>query len=244
MFERLSERVMNMQMLQPFYVRKFTCLYCGHSFSTLRVRSRFSIPYKIDSDFCPHFREGNYNPHYYFVNVCPECGFAFTEEFTEKFPLGTKELIRVKINDQWDKRDLGQERDLHQAIDSYKLAIYAGTLKKERHAAMAGLCLRLAWIYRAENNSEQEERFLTLALHEYEESFMLSDFTGTSMSEMKVLYLCGELSRRLSQFNKAISYFSRVTEHPSRKDEPKMVNMAREQWTMTVEENRSHKNRE
>ena len=227
-----------MPVTEPFYAKKVTCLYCHHDFKGLRVRSRFAIPYQIDSDFCTHYRFGNYVPYYYYVDVCPSCGFAFTEEFTDKFAPGTRELIQAKVGAQWDKRDYAHVRNVQAAIECYKLAIYAGTLKQERHVAMAGLCLRLAWIYRTEQNVEQEQRFLALALNEYEESYKRSDFNSTKMTEMKVLFLCGELSRRLGQYNKAISYFSRVVEHPDAGDEIKMVNMSREQWGETVRQYR------
>ena len=215
-----------------------TCVFCRKQFNTLRVRSRFAIPYQVDSDYCPHYRAGNYNPHFYFVNVCPECGFAFSEEFSDQFPLGAKEVIRVQITGHWTKRSFGQVRDVHQALESYKLAIFAGSLKKEKNAVLAGLCLRLAWIYRTETNSEEEKRFLGLALKAYEESFVHSDFTGTSMSEIKVMFMIGELSRRLGQYQKAISYFSKVIQHKNAQNEQKMVNRAREQWRVTAEENR------
>lgn len=225
-----------MSSLEPFYEKKVVCLFCGKEFATLRVRSRFAIPFQIDSDYCPHYRTGNYNPHFYFVNVCPECGFAFSEEFSDKFPLNSKELIRIHITRHWTKRNFGQERDLQQAQESYKLAILAGSLKKETNTVMAGLCLRLAWLYRTENNSEQEIRFLGLALQAYEDSFVVSDFIGTSMTELRVMFMIGELSRRLGQYEKAVSYFSKIIQHKSAKDESKMVNKAREQWKLTMEE--------
>lgn len=224
--------------LEPFYEKKLTCIYCTKQFKTLRVRSRFAIPYQIDSDFCPYYREGNYNPHFYFINVCPECGFAFSEEFTDQFPKGTKEIIRVQITGHWTKRNFGQVRDIQQALESYKLAILAGSLKKEKNAVLAGLCVRLAWLYRVENNSEQEKRFMGMALNAYEESYVLSDFAGTSMSELKVLFMIGELSRRLGQYPKAVANFSKIVQHKNAKDEQKMVNMAREQWRATMEEKR------
>ena len=225
-----------MQSLEPFYEKKLICVFCGKPFNTLRVRSRFAIPYQVDSDFCPHYRTGNYNPLFYFVNVCPECGFAFSEEFSDIFPLGSKEVIRVKITMHWKKRSFGQVRDVQQALESYKLAILAGSLKKEKNAVLAGLCLRLAWIYRTENDSEKEKHFLGLALNSYEESFIHSDFAGTSMSELKVMFMIGELSRRLGQYQKALAYFSKIVQHKNADDEPKMVNRAREQWKVVAEE--------
>ncbi len=214
------------------------CIYCAKPFKTPRVRSRFALPYQIDSDFCPHYRAGNYNPHFYFVNVCPQCGFAFSEEFSDQFPKGTKEIIHVQITKHWTKRDFGQVRDIQQAIEAYKLAIFAWTLKKEKCIILAGFCLRLAWLFRSENNSEQEKRFLSMALKAYDESFVHSDFVGTSMSELRMLYMIGELSRRLGQYPKAASYFSKIIENRDAKKEQKIVNMAREQWRIAMEEKR------
>lgn len=225
-----------MQSNEAFYEKKMACVFCGKSFTTLKVRSRFAIPYQIDSDFCPHYREGNYNPHFYYVNVCPECGFAFSEEFSDQFPLSSKEIINVKITKHWTKRNFGGVRDIQQALESYKLAILAGSLKKEKNAVMAGLCLRLAWLYRTEKMVEQENRFLGLALNAYEESFVHSDFVGTSMSELNVLFMIGELSRRLGQYQKAVSYFSKIVQHREAQNEQKMVNRAREQWRAAKEE--------
>ena len=225
-----------MPSIEAFYEKKMACVFCGKQFTTLKVRSRFSIPYQIDSDFCPHYREGNYNPHFYFVNVCPECGFAFSEEFSDTFPLGSREIILLNITKHWTKRNFGGVRDIQQALESYKLAILAGSLKKEKNAVLAGLCLRLAWLYRAENRPEQERRFLGSALNAYEESFIHSDFTGTSMSELNVLFMIGELSRRLGQYQKAILYFSKVIQHKNAKNEQKMVTKAREQWSVAKED--------
>ncbi|GAB6154101.1 DUF2225 domain-containing protein [Desulfosporosinus burensis] len=227
-----------MQPLEAFYEKKLTCVYCSKAFTSLRVRSRFSVPYQVDSDFCPHYRAGNFNPHFYYVNVCPECGFAFSEEFSDQFPKGTKEVINVQITGQWAKRDFGKVRDIQQALESYKLAILAGSLKHEKNAVLAGLCLRLAWLYRTDNNTDQETRFMGLALKAYEESFLHSDFMGTSMSEINVLFMLGELSRRLGQYKKASTYFAKVIEHKEAKDEQKIITRAREQWKICVEENR------
>jgi hypothetical protein len=55
------------------------------------------------------------------------------------------------------------------------------------------------------------------------------------MSEMKVLYLLGELYRRLEEHNKAIKFFSLVLEHKNKNLETGIVKMARVQWLETKE---------
>jgi uncharacterized protein (DUF2225 family) len=79
-------------------------------------------------------------------------------------------------------------------------------------------------------NIEQEQRFMKLALMEYEESNKTDDFRGTQMSEFKLLYLTGELSRKTNKTEQAIYYFSKVIERQRQSVEPKIIEMARERW--------------
>ncbi len=227
-----------MPTIEPYYSKKMTCPLCDTEFTTSRVRSRAAIPSVIDSDFCAHYKEKNVNPNYYAVNVCPECGYAYTEEFSPNFPAGTKGILEKKVSQNWEKRAYDGERDGMKAMATFKLAILSATLKKEKHVVMGNLCLRLAWIYRIEEETDQEERFLRLAVEEFEKSYLDSDFTATSMSELRMLYMIGELNRRLKDYQKAITYFSKIVEHPKKSTEMKTVNMAREQWSLAMEEYR------
>lgn len=227
-----------MPTIEAYYGKKMTCPFCQTGFSTYRVRSRAAVPAVIDSDFCAHYRDKNVNPIYYTVSVCPECGYAFTEEFSSDFPAGTRDAIQKLVTEKWEKRSYDGVRDPVRAIAAYKLAILSATLKREKHIVMGNLCLRLAWVYRIEEEAEQEERFLRLALDEYEKSYLASDFTSTSITEIRLLFLLGEISRRVKDYQKAISYFSKIVEHRNKNVELKIVNRAREQWTATIEEYR------
>lgn len=221
--------------LEPLYEKKLTCLFCGETFTTQKVRSRFSVAYKTDADFCPHYKEDQYNSLYYQINVCPSCGFAFNNEYSKVFTTYAKTMIQSNIADKWQSRDYGSARDLSTAIETFKLAIYAASLKDERHFVLGGLCMRLSWIYRQENQPEDEQRFLKLAIKEYDASFLHSDFTNT-WSETKILYMLGELNRRAGEFKQAINFFSRVVNHPDRNEDLLILNRTREQWALTTEE--------
>jgi len=232
---------MDAKKLDPLYDKEVKCLFCEHKFTTKKVRSRAAVPYQIDSDFCPHYKEGVENPLYYFINVCPECGFAFYDEFTPYMNPRVRQNIQKNLADKWEKRDYGKKRNEQQGIATLKLALLTATLKEEKHTVIGSICLRLAWIYRARQDRAEEERFLRLALQEFERGFMESDFDGTSMTEMKIMYMIGELNRRLGNHQQALNYFSRVIEHPMKHEDPRTVNFAREQWRATVEEHRELK---
>lgn len=224
------------QSTNPFYPKKTKCPYCDTQFSTLKVRLSYSRADHVDSDMCPYYLEPNKNPYFYFVHVCPECGFAFTDQFSSHFSVEAKEAIRQSIQANWHKRDFCKERDFNLAVDSYKLALLSAELKKEKKLSMAGLSLRLAWLYRSANDPAQEIRFLQLAEEQYEAAYLNNESDSTSMSEMMVLYLVGELNRRLGNLQKAVSYFAKVIEHPHRELEVKTVKLAREQWQLAREE--------
>ena len=76
--------------------------------------------------------------------------------------------------------------------------------------------MRLAWLYRLLENTDHEKRFMKLAMDAYLHSYMEDDFKGTQVSEVRILYLIGELARRTHQTEQAVKYFSKVIEQQNR----------------------------
>jgi uncharacterized protein len=214
----------------PFYEKKVQCLACKHSYSTTKIRSRFVKVKGHDSDFCPVYGSDELNPLLYNVSVCPQCGFSYTDEFTKYIVPVLKTDLEKKISRHWQPQDYGDIRSIDEAIKTYKLAAYCALIKKEKKITIAGLYLRTAWLYRKTNEEEQERRFINLATHEYIESYLNDDFKGTAMSETKLLYLIAELLRRQDKYEEAVKYLSKVIEKQHLSTEPKIVEMAKEQW--------------
>lgn len=227
-----------MNQIEPTYDKQFHCIKCNHAFTSKRVRSRFIKVDGYDSDFLPRYSAGSSNPLLYYIQTCPSCGFSSSEEFTSLFPPGTAEKIQTEVCNRWAGKSYSRNRTADEAISTYKLSIYCAILKKEKSITIAGLYMRLAWLYRIEANEEQEQRFLRLAIEKYLESYTNEDFRGTKISESRVLYLIAELSRRTNQAELAIQYFSKVIEQQKRTTEPKIIEMAREQWQNMREKER------
>jgi uncharacterized protein (DUF2225 family) len=93
-------------------------------------------------------------------------------------------------------------------------------------------------MYRFEGNS-QEQVFLSHALEWYAEAYDKEGLPLGNLDEMSVQYLLGELSRRVGRYNDAIVWFSKVVSHPDRKENPRIENLAREQWAATKEQIKS-----
>ncbi|KHF39188.1 hypothetical protein LQ50_16710 [Halalkalibacter okhensis] len=215
--------------MNAFYDKKVTCLFCLDSFQTKRIRTRYVRVKNVHSDFYTEYADNLINPHLYDVDVCPKCGFASNESFTNHFSDAAKQAVKEGFKG-WRNQDFGGERTESEAIQTKKLALYSAMLKQEKHIVIAGICVRLAWIYRLVKNGEQELRFLERALQQYKLSFEKGDYEGTQMSEVKLLYMIGEVARRAGDKEEATSSFSRVIQHKYRQLEPKTVEMAREQW--------------
>ncbi len=222
---------MKLTIIEPLYDKNCNCTICNNKYTTKKIRSRFIKLESADTDFCPTYINPEHNPIFYQVSVCPSCGFSFTEDFSDYFPYGTKEAIIEKVYSKWNPQSFSNKRSIHDAIKTYKLAIYCATLKKESHILLAGSYMKLAWLYRYLENDLQEQRFLKNALHEYMESYSTQDYQGTQVSEIRVLYLLGELSIRTGNIKEASLHFSKVIEKQRKTTETKIVEMAKERWS-------------
>ena len=59
-----------------FVVEK-TCPICGKKTRVVKTRARL-IATESDRDFCVHYKD--FNPYYYTIWVCENCGFAADEK--------------------------------------------------------------------------------------------------------------------------------------------------------------------
>lgn len=232
--------------VSALYDKSCTCRYCQAPFSTKRVRSGSLTMVQRDTDFYTRFKEHSLNPILYTVNVCPVCGFAFTDQFKEKLTTWEKQAVGEQIAAKWTPKNFGLIRQIPEAIVSYKLGIYAAEMTDQPHSVKAGLYLRLAWLYRSQENHEQEQRFLTMAVDEYEQSYVHSDYARADkeMSEVRLLYLIGELYRRLEQYDLAIKYFGKALAFRNTTLESGIIKMAQDQWQIAREEYKEKQNKE
>lgn len=194
------------QELDILFDKTVTCNLCSKTYTTKKVRSRFIKNLQMDSDFCTYYMDEENSPLLYYVCVCPSCGYSTTEEFSTYFPPSTRDEIKNRISSNWSNNKYSEKRLLKDAIETYKLGIYCATLKKEKHIVLAGLYIRLAWLLRKKSYHEQEQRFLKLAVLEYVQSYSKDEFKHTDMSELKILYLIGDLFRRIGDQKQAILY--------------------------------------
>ena len=221
--------------ISPFYEKKIECLHCKLKFNTLKVRSKSVKVSGSDTDFMPIYGENDINALYYNVFVCEHCGFSFTDDFSSYLAPHTKEAIYNKLSSKWVPHKFDGERDVYSALQTYKLALYCAEIKDEKTIIIAGLLLRITWLYRSLGNTSQEMRFMKLALARYQESYSKEDYVDTQMSDMRVLYMIGELARRLEDYQTATRFFSKIFEYKADQSEAKLLEMAKDQWELVRE---------
>jgi uncharacterized protein len=220
-----------MEAVSPFYEKELECRLCGESFTTTRLRTRFVKVDHYETDFCPIYQSNEINPLLYHINVCPHCGFSYSDDFSRYFPPASKEDLIEKVCSHWVSRDFGKTRSIQAAIGTLKLAAYCAGIKKEKKLTLAGLYLRIAWLHRLSKQNKEEQRFMKIAASLYTDAYLSEDIQSAQMSEMKVLYLIAELSNRTGQYNTAIQYFSKIIERQNTTTERTIVEMARDQWS-------------
>ncbi|WP_150269293.1 DUF2225 domain-containing protein [Paenibacillus tepidiphilus] len=220
----------------PLYSIKVTCCNCEHEFSTSRVRPSLKKAIRRDADFCSYYKDEN--PDYYVVRVCPQCGFASTENSADKLSDMQRKAFYEQVGKRWLSRDFGGKRDWMAALETYKLALICAQSISDKSRIIASLLHHIAWMYRYNGGTEQEQRFLRYALEEYIRVF---ETDGMGGNDARLMYLIGELSRRVGEFNDAVRWFSRVI-NDQRITDAAMIRSSREQWTLLREQMRGEDN--
>lgn len=217
-------------MVEPLFIVKVNCIYCEGEFNTSRVRPSFKKTSKTDSDFGIHYKD--INPEYYVVRVCPFCGLATTENSSERMTNDQKGKFEEKVRANWSMKDYSGERNWEEAMQTYKLALVCAQIKDEKVRVVAGILHHIAWLYREKEDVEQEKRFLRFALNAYIEYY---ETEGISLNNAKLMYLIGEIYRRVGEFNEAVKWFAKVV-NDKRITDAAMIKASRDQWATTRED--------
>lgn len=220
-------------MNESLYTKKVICPVCDKQFLSMKAKLNSCKVEKKDEDFCTHYVD--LNPMYYDVFVCPICGYAASENSFGDLTETEVNLLRNAFIGRIVARSFCDERSLEDAIAACKLAIYTAELREAKASILAGLCLKLAWYYRFADD-KQEEVFLNYALQNYLKAFDNEEFPIGNLNGISMMYLLGELSRRIGNYSDAIVWFGKAVASPERGDNPRIERLVREQWILTKEQ--------
>lgn len=211
------------------------CPICGETTRVVKVKSKL-LAERTDEDFCVHYKD--FNPYFYKIWFCEHCGFAADEKtFLGSIPLTHKRKIQEFLNSRKLGLKFVEERQVPDAVASFKLAIFYAELTGQSLAKRAGLYLELGWIYRASEEKEREDEMLERAISLYDRSLMTERYPINGLSDNTVIYLIGALYYRLHDFEKSTQYLSRIIGDQRIRDEDIVLyKRARDLWQRVREE--------
>jgi uncharacterized protein (DUF2225 family) len=195
-------------MQQNIYDKTIVCPVCG---TETKIKFPKKSSYKMlrkDSDLMQHY-EG-INPLFYGIEFCNECGYASLPSYFKTIKENQKRLIISQISAKWKMNIYPDQYDVEIAIKQHKLALLNAMVKEALSSEKALICLRLSWLYRIKEDSENERRFQEQAINSFEQAYMVENFPIGGLDKWSLLYLIGELFRRVGDNNKATAYFSQV----------------------------------
>ena len=197
----------------PLFQKAVICPVCGHAFKAKAVKSSYYRVGKKDSDFFVRYL--TVNPYFYDIWLCNSCGYAALKIDFGKLRESEIKKIEKVIKPRWKYRDYPDTYDENIAIERYKLALLNYAVIEAKASRKAITCLKIAWMYRLLEDDENEVIFLKQALEGFNHAFFNEAFPIYGMDKFTVMYLIGELHRRIGEFDNALLWYSQVITTPS-----------------------------
>lgn len=181
---------------------RFTCPTCHHEFETQVVKA---VTHQgQDSDFFPHYL--GVNPLPFFLISCPNCSYT---AYPEDYPFdGTNSN---KVSEAFIKKILKMPITKKIPDDARKFflaaKIYEESKKNPHH--IGNLYLRGSWCCRLKEDRKAEIELQQLAIKFFRDAVDKSTIRNPDNLPV-VVYLIGELYRRLEDKKKAREWFGEV----------------------------------
>ncbi|GFP74296.1 DUF2225 domain-containing protein [Clostridium fungisolvens] len=190
------------------YDKECQCPVCEIKFKARSPKTNGPRLQSKDSDF--FMRYSVINPYFYDVYVCPTCGYSAMKADFNKLKSYQIEPIVKGVSSKWNRKAYPAIYDEKIAIERYKLALINSVVMEGKSSTKAMICLKLAWMYRLLEDNANETAFLEKALEGFDNAYQNEDFPIYGMDRFSLMYLLGELSRRIGKTEAALQWFSKV----------------------------------
>lgn len=204
------------------YERKITCPVCERDIKFKAVKSGQLKLERTDLDLRPIYDQ--LEPALYEVIACNICGYAALKRVFNTISSTKQNIIKEKVAQQFTGKPYPEIYTYEIAIERYKLALYDAIQIEAKDSEKAYLCLKIAWLYRGyyesleinenenkiENYKSSEITFMKHAVNGFKIAYEQEKFPVLDLSEVTVVYLIGELSRRIGDLEAASKWISQV----------------------------------
>lgn len=220
-------------MSQPLWNKKLKCGFCNGDFETTRLRPSALRVKEKWSDFGVLY-EGQ-SPYFYAITACPHCLVATRNEEWDKLnPAYEPKLMEFsrRMRAAAQKPDLFAlgEAGADLAVKRHELAVACHKLRAHGELGeLAGLLLHIVWIRRISGEAEAERKALAAAAEAYQALYEKGNKLPEKLGEPGVLYLIGELRRRLGDYREARGYYAKALASKELEAFPNIESLVREQ---------------
>lgn len=190
------------------YDKEVACPVCDHKFLVRTVKTSGYRMKKQESDF--YIKYDIINPYFYDVWVCNICGYASMKADFHKLREFEIEIIQKNITPKWRGRKYPAIYDINIAIERYKLSLLNHVVMDSKSSKKAMNCLKISWLYRELGDIKTEELFRKQALIGFEDTYLNEQLPVYGMDDFTILYLIGELNRRLGNYDEALRCLGEV----------------------------------
>ncbi len=224
--------------MSDLFDRKYTCNICGNQFTSKQVKTSALRVKSRERDF--HAYYNSESPIYYGVVCCPNCGYAkFEKDFKSSILNTDVNLVKSFISSNWRYQNFCDQRDVDTALRVHLVALANYKILRASNYVLGKLYLRLAWFYREMQHSD-EKKYLKLALDAFTQGFKAEK---NDENELEIIYLIGELNRRVGNYQEAIRWFSSAVNHEFAYKNRMIKSYARDQWEICAEAYKLEKNK-
>ena len=205
--------------------KTYTCPVCGREFTSKTIRVGKNKMVSQDLDLRAKYDTADVSK--YDPVVCGFCGFAALSKFFKPMTVAQEKLIKENISANF--KGLKEPQGAYSyddAIVRYKLVLASTLVKSGKNSEKAYVCLKMAWLYRGKAESLPEDtenreavlkqlkqaelECLTNAYEGFNAAFSQESFPMCGMDETTVMYLVGELARRIEKYEEAGRWISQV----------------------------------
>jgi uncharacterized protein (DUF2225 family) len=228
--------------IKPLYEKEIQCPICDYKFMVTKTRGKFLKLDRRDTDNCPYY-EG-INPILYTAYICPECGYGALERHFSNVTVNGKAEVKKQITPKWKRREYHGEISVEKSIEIHRIVLLNYTVMHYPYDEIGKLCLKISWLYRY-LKSPKETEFLVNAYKMFEKAYSNEPLEENPKNEANILFLMGEIARRLEKFKESIEWFGIALKSDGMKENPALEKLAREQWNEAKQQYKSfEKNKE
>jgi uncharacterized protein (DUF2225 family) len=187
---------------------ELTCPVCETRFDSHRIASTNSMGQ--DTDFRPRAAGLDPQPHY--VHVCPRCLFAAFEGDYGGVEDSVREFV---LSGRHAPEELVPGGQAASISGSVKYLLAARCYSEDTRASdlrLADLYLRASWCARVEGEAAREREAQCQSILLFEEALEAGEVADGQ--RRTILYLLGELYRRVSRYELALAMFDAAAEAP------------------------------